>query len=55
MLFHKWYTHIGKVEQAAKEVATTVNNVIDYVSENLHRANLISDTAPGFIPKAQQL
>ena len=52
MLFHKWDAQIKNVEQAAEEVVTATNNVIDYVNENLHRANLISETAPGFLPKA---
>lgn len=55
MLFHKWDAQIKKVEQAAEEAATSTNNVINCVNENLHRANLISETAPGFLPKAQQL
>ena len=40
---------------AAEEAATTTNNVIDCVNKNLHRANLISETTPRFLPKAQQL
>ena len=55
MLFHKWDAQIRKAEQAAEEAATTANNVIDCVNENLHRENLISEIAPGFLPKAQQL
>ena len=55
MLFHKWDAQIKKVEQATEEAATVVNNVIDYVNENLHRVNLISETALGFLPKPQQL
>lgn len=51
MLFHKWDAHIRKAEQAAEEAATAVNNVIDYVNENLHRANLILETTPRFLPK----
>lgn len=39
----------------AEDAATAANNVIDCVNENLHRANLISETALGFLPKAQQL
>ena len=55
MAFHKWDAQIKKAEQAMKEAATAANNVIDCVNENLHRENLISETAPGFLPKAQQL
>ena len=38
-----------------EEAATTTNNVIDCVNENLHRANLIAKTTLGFLPKAQKL
>ena len=55
MLFNNQDAQIKKAEQAAEEAATAASNVIDCVNENLHRANLISDTAPGFLPKAQQL
>ena len=55
MLFNKWDAQIRKAEQAAEEAATTANNFIDCVNENLDRENLISETAPGFIPKAQHL
>ena len=53
MLFNKWDAQIKKVEQVAEEAATTTSNVIDCVNENLHRANLIAETAPGFLPKTQ--
>jgi len=39
----------------AKEAATTENNVIDCFNKNLHRAKLISETDPIFLPKAQKL
>ena len=44
-----------KSEQVAQELAIATNDIIDCVNENLHRANLISETAPRFIRKAQQL
>ncbi|MCY6524887.1 hypothetical protein, partial [Actinobacillus pleuropneumoniae] len=55
MLFHKWDAQIRKAVLAAKEAAIVANNIFDYVNENLHRENLISKTALGFLPKAQQL
>jgi len=55
MLFNKWDSRIKKVEQVAEEAATTTSNVIDCVNENLHRENLISETTPRFLQKAQQL
>lgn len=51
MLFNKWDAQIRK----AKQAATTTNNVIDCINENLHRENLISETTPGYPPKVQQL
>lgn len=38
-----------------EEVAAAVNSVIECINENIHRANLIVETTPGFFPKAQQL
>lgn len=55
ILFNKWDAQIGKAEQVAEEAATTANSVIDCINENLHRENLISETSPGYLPKAQQL
>lgn len=31
------------------------NSVIECVNENIHKANLVAETTPGFLPKAQQL
>ena len=55
ILFNKWDAQIRKVEQAAEEEATAANSVIDCINENLHKENLISETTPGYLPKAQQL
>lgn len=38
-----------------KEEATIESKAINCVNENLHKENLISKTALGFLPKAQQL
>lgn len=55
MLFKKWDAQLRKAEQAAEEVATAANSVIDCINENLHKAILISKTTPGYLPKVQQL
>ena len=55
MLFNKWDAQIRKAEQAAEEAATVENNVIECINENLHRANLISKTTPGYLPNVQHL
>ena len=55
ILINKWDAQIRKEEQVTKEVAMAANSVIGCINENLHRANLISETALGYLPKAQQL
>ena len=55
MLFNKWDEQIRGAEQAAEGAATTASRLIDCVNENLHRANLIAETTPGYLPNAQQL
>ena len=55
ILFNNWDAQIRKAEQAAEEAATTASNIIDCISENLHKANLISETTPRYLPKAEQL
>jgi len=50
MLFNKWDAQSKKAEQAAEEATTTTNNFIDCVNENLNKANLISETTPGYLP-----
>lgn len=55
MLFNKWDAQIKKAKQVAKEAATTATSVIDCVNENLHKANLILEKTPGYLPKAQKL
>lgn len=55
MLFTKWDSQLKQAEQVMEEAATATNSVIECINENLHKDNLISDTTPGFLPKAQQL
>ena len=55
MLFNKWDAQIRKAEQAVEEAATTANNFIDCINENLHRENLILETTPGYLPNVQHL
>lgn len=38
-----------------EEATTSANNVMECINENMHKENLISETTPGFLPKAQQL
>ncbi len=44
LLFNKW-----------DEQITQATILIDCVNENLHRANLVSETTPGYLPIASQL
>ena len=55
MFFNRWDAQLRKAEQVAKEAAKVANSVIDCINENLHKENLISETTPGYLPKAQQL
>ena len=55
ILFNNWDSQIRKAEQATEEVATAASNIIDFINENLHKENLISETTLGYLPKAQQL
>ena len=55
MLFNNWDAQIRKADQAAEEAAISANSVIDCINENFHKANLISETTPGYLPKVQQL
>ena len=55
ILFAKWDSRLKEVEQAMEEAAIAVNNIIECINENLHKANFIVETTPGFLPNAQQL
>ena len=55
LLFNKWDEQITQAEQAAESTATQANILIDCVNENLHRANLISESTPGYLPNTLQL
>lgn len=55
LLFNKWDEQITQAEQAAETTATQVSILIDCVNENLHRANLISETTLGYLPSKLQL
>ena len=55
MLFNKWDEQITQAEQEAETAATQASILIDCVNENLHRANLISETTLGYLPNKLQL
>ena len=55
LLFNKWDDQIRQAERAAETVATQESILIDCVNENLHRANLIAETTPGYLPNKLQL
>ena len=52
MLFDKWYAQLKEAKVVVEEAATTASNIIDCINENMHRANLISKTTLGSLPKA---
>lgn len=53
ILFAKWDSRLKEVEQAMEDATTIVNSVIECINENLHKTNLVAETTPGFLPKAQ--
>ena len=55
LLFDKWDDQIRQAEQAAETAATQASILIDCVNENLHRANLIEETTPGYLPNKLRL
>ena len=55
ILFNNWDAQIKRAEKAAEEVATAANTLTDCVNDNLHKANLIPETVPGYLPQANQL
>jgi len=55
MLFNKWDKQIKEAEQVEEGVATATSSIIDFVNENLHSENFITETILGHLPKAQQL
>jgi len=55
LLFNKWDDQIREAEKAAEMAATMASILIDSVNENLHRANLIVETTPGYLPNRQRL
>ena len=46
---------IRRAEKAAEEATTAANILTDCVNDNLHKANLISETILGYLPQAHQL
>ena len=55
ILFNNWDAQIRRAEKAAKEAAVVANSLTDCVNDNFHKANLISETVPGYLPQAHQL
>lgn len=55
LLFNKWDDQIRQAEQTAETAVTQASILIDCVNENLHRANLITETTPRYLPNKLQL
>ena len=55
LLFNKWDDQIRQVERPAETAATQASILIDCVNENLHRANLIEEATPGYLPNKLRL
>ena len=54
-LFNKWDDQIRQAEQATEAAATQASVLIDCVNENLHRANLITETTPRYLPNKSRI
>jgi len=55
ILFAKWDSRLKEVEQEMEEAAPAAKSIIKCVNENLHNANLVTETTPGFLPYVKQL
>ena len=55
ILFKNWDAQIRRAEKVAEKAATAANTLTDCVNDNLHKANLISETVPGYLPQENQL
>ena len=55
ILFSNWDAQIRRAERAAEKASTAANTLTDCVNDNLHKANLISETVPGYLPQVNQL
>ena len=55
ILFNNWDAQIRRAERAAEEASTAANTLTNCVNDNLHKANLIFETVPGYLPQANQL
>ena len=55
ILFNDWDAQIRRAEKATEERATAASSLTDCVNESFHKANLISENVPGYLPQAHQL
>ena len=50
ILLASWDSQLKEVEKATTDVVTTSNIIIENINENLHGANLVAESIPGFLP-----
>ena len=55
ILFANCDSQLREAEKATTDVATATNSVIKNINENLHGANLVIESIPGFLPNVKQL
>lgn len=55
ILFTDWDSRLGQAEKATAVTAATTNTVIENINENLHSANLVAKSIPGFLPNVKHL
>ena len=54
-MFASWDSWLKEAKKATLDAAATTNIIIDNINENLHGANLVEESIPGFLPDAKQL
>jgi len=55
ILFANWDSQLRQAEKATVVAAATTNCVIENINENIHSANLVAESMPGFLMNVKQL
>lgn len=55
ILFASWDSQLEEAEKVRVDVVAVVKITIENINENLHGANLVVESIPGFLPDAKQV
>ena len=55
ILFADWDYWLKRIERKITVTTATTNNIIEAINKNLHGADLVVESIPGFLPNANQL